>query len=45
MNEPYAKLCIPDVVKNFNFKIFKLMSRSNETKYIEWHEMCKCKLD
>ena len=29
INNPYAKLCIPDVVKNFNVKVFDLRSRTN----------------
>ena len=36
------KICIPDVVKNLNVKVFDLMSRTNETRYVEWHEKCKC---
>ena len=36
--DPYAKLCFSDVVKNINAKVFNLMSRTNETRYIEWHE-------
>ena len=40
--DPYAKICVPDVVKNLNFKVFNLMSRTNETRFIEWHETCKC---
>ena len=43
INDPYAKLCVPDVVKNMNFKAFNLMSRINETRYVSWHETCKCK--
>ena len=43
INDPYAKMCVPDVVKNLNVKVFNLMSRTNETRHIEWHEMCKCK--
>ena len=43
INNPYAKLCVPDVVKNINVKIFNLVSRTNETRHIEWHETCKCK--
>ena len=43
INGQYAKLCAPDVVKNLNFKVFSLMSRTNETRHIEWHEACKCK--
>ena len=30
INNPYAKLCAPDVVKNSNVKVFNLMSRTNE---------------
>ena len=43
INDPYAKLYVPDVVKNLNVKVFNLMSRTNETRHIEWHETCKCK--
>ena len=39
---PYAKMCVSDVVKNLNVKVFSLMSRTNETRYIEWHETCQC---
>ena len=42
INYPYAKICVPDVVKNLNVKVFNLMPRINETRYIEWHETCKC---
>ena len=42
INYPYAKICVPDVIKNLNVKLFNLMSRTNETTFIEWHETCKC---
>ena len=42
VNDPYAKLCVPDVIKNINVKVFNLMSRINETRQIIWHETCKC---
>ena len=42
INYPYAKIYVLDVVKNVNFKVFNLMSRTNETRHIEWHETCKC---
>ena len=32
INNSYAKLCILDVVKNLNIKVFKLMSRINEIR-------------
>ena len=31
INDPYAKICVPDVVKGLNVKVFNLMLRSNET--------------
>ena len=40
-------MCGPDIVKNLSIKVFNLMSRTNETRHIEWHETsnCKCRLD
>ena len=43
IDDPYAKMCVPDVVKNLNFKLFNLMSRTNETRHTKRHETCKCK--
>ena len=42
VNEPYAKLRVPDSVKNLNVRVFILMSRTNEARHIERHETCKC---
>ena len=42
INNPYTKVCIPDVVKKINVKVFNLMSRINETRLILWQETCKC---
>ena len=33
INDPFAKLCVPDVAKNINIKVFNLMSRINETRH------------
>ena len=43
INDLYATMCVPDVVKNLNVKVFNLMSGTNETRHIQWHETCKCK--
>ena len=32
INYPYAKICVADVVKNLNIKVFNLMPRTNETR-------------
>ena len=47
INNPYAKICVPDVIKDLKVKLFYLMSRTNETRFTESHETskCKCRLD
>ena len=30
INDPYEKICVPDVIKNLNVKVFNLMLRTNE---------------
>ena len=34
INDPYAKLCVPDVVEGINVKVFNLISRTNKTSYL-----------
>ena len=43
IKNPNAKICVPDVTKDLNVKVFNLMSRNNETRFIKWHKQCKCK--
>ena len=47
INNPYAKICVSVIIKDLNVKVFNLMPRSNETRFIKWHEKCKyeCRLD
>ena len=47
INDPYAKICVPDNIKNTNVKVFNLMSRTNETRHIKRYKTCKykCRLD
>ena len=42
INDPMAKLCVPDIVKDMNIKVFNMLSRINETRKIVWHKTCKC---
>ena len=42
INYTYANISVTDFVKNLNVKVFNLMSRTNETRFIEWHQTCKC---
>ena len=43
INDPYAELCVADVAKSINLKVFNLISENNETRHMKWHEMCKYK--
>ena len=43
IHDPYAMVCVPDIIKNIYVKVFNLMSKTNETRHIEWHKTCKCK--
>ena len=35
INDPYAKMCVPDNIKNTYVKVFNLISRINETRHID----------
>ena len=35
INDPYAKICVPDQIKDKNLKVFNLISRTNEKKHIK----------
>ena len=37
INGPYAKMCVSDVIKNLKVKVINLLSRTNDTRHIEWH--------
>ena len=43
INDPYAKIYVPDQIKNTYVKVFNLISRTNETRHTKWHKTCKCK--
>ena len=46
INDPYAKVCVPDIINNINVKVFNLVSRINQMRHIIWRESCKsiCRL-
>ena len=35
INDPYAKMCVIDVIKNLNVKVFNLMPRTSKTRHIK----------
>ena len=47
IDDPYARICVPNKVKNMNVKVFNLMSGVNETIFSVEHESCesKCRLN
>ena len=38
-------MCVPDVIKNISAIVFNLMSRTNETRHIKWHEHVSLNID
>ena len=42
INDPYARICVPDTSKDLNVKVFNLLTLANETRHIKWHQSCKC---
>ena len=42
LDNPMAKLCVPNVIKGVNMKVYNFLMRFNETGNVLWHESCKC---
>ena len=42
LDNPIAKLCVPNVIKGINMQVFNFLIRLNETRNVLWHESCKC---
>ena len=42
LDDPTAKLCVPNIVKRVNMKVYNSLMRLNETRNVLWHESCKC---
>ena len=42
INNPYVDICVPDIIKDLNVRVFNLISRTNKTRHIKWHKTCKC---
>ena len=43
VDNPYARVCVPNKVKNINVKVFNLMSGVNETRFLVQYESYECK--
>ena len=42
LEDPMARLCVPNIIKNVNIKVNNFLMRLNETHNVLWHESCKC---
>ena len=42
LHDPMAKMCVPNIIKRVNMKIYNFLMRLNETHNVLWHESCKC---
>ena len=41
-DDPLAKMCVPNIIKNVNIKVYNFLMILNETRNVLWHESCKC---
>ena len=42
LDDPMAKMCVPNIIKRINMKVYNFLMRLNETRNVLWHESCKC---
>ena len=42
LDNPMAKMCVPNIIKRINMTVYNFLMRLNETRTVLWHESCKC---
>ena len=42
LDDPIAKMFVPNIIKNVNIKVYNFLMRLNENRNLLWHESCKC---
>ena len=42
LDDAMARLCVPNIIKNVNMKVYNFLMRLNETRNVLWDESCKC---
>ena len=47
LDDPMAKMCVPNIIKDVNMKVDNFLLRLNETLNVLWHASCKyvCRLN
>ena len=41
LDDPMAKMCVPNTIKRVNMKVYNFLMRLNGTRNVLWHESCK----
>ena len=42
LDDPMARICVLNIIKNVNIKVYNFLMRLNETRNVLWHESYKC---
>ena len=42
LDDPMTKMCVANIIKRVNMKVYNFLMRLNETRNVLWHESCKC---
>ena len=42
LDNPMSRICVPNIIKNVNMKLYNFLMMLNETRNVLWHESCKC---
>ena len=42
LDDSMARLCVPNIIKRVNIKVYNFLMRLNETRNVLWHKSCKC---
>ena len=42
LDNSMSRICVPNIIKNVNIKVYNFLMRLNETRKVLWHESCKC---
>ena len=42
LDNPMPKLCVSNIIKRVNMKVYNFLMMLNETRNVFWHESCKC---
>ena len=42
LDDPMAKLCVLNIIKRVNMKVYNFLMTLNEARNVLWHESCKC---